>query len=111
MKNLGRAIIPAAVLLLLALFALTESRLGKQETAIRPRQPENQSTTSPSEEVDQATKQKVLADYGKLPMRFEANDGQLDEQVKFVTCGSGYSMFLTVNEAVLSLRRAQGGEP
>jgi hypothetical protein len=42
--------------------------------------------------------------YSKLPIRFEANAGQTDERVKFLSRGSGYSLFLTPTEAVLTLR-------
>ena len=38
--------------------------------------------TSP--ELPQTTKPQVLAAYGKLPLSFEANDGQADPQVKFL---------------------------
>jgi pimeloyl-ACP methyl ester carboxylesterase len=41
--------------------------------------------------------------YGKLPLSFEANKGQTDSRVKFLSRGSGYSLFLTSNEAVLAL--------
>ena len=41
--------------------------------------------------------------YGKLPLRFEENRGQSDPQVKFLSRGAGYSLFLTEREAVLSL--------
>jgi len=44
------------------------------------------------------------ANYGKLPLTFEANHGQTDPQVKFLTHGSGYSVFLTSGQMVLSLR-------
>jgi hypothetical protein len=47
-------------------------------------------------------KDRVLQDYGKLPLSFEANQGQTDENVKFLSRGSGYSLFLTSNEAVLA---------
>jgi hypothetical protein len=43
--------------------------------------------------------------YGKLPLRFEANQGQTDQQVKFLARGHGYSLFLTGSEAVLELRK------
>ena len=42
--------------------------------------------------------------YGQLPLAFEANQGQSDEQVRFLARGDGYSLFLTASEAVLSLR-------
>ena len=46
--------------------------------------------------------------YGKLPLSFEANRGQTDPRVKFLTRGRGYSLFLTGNEAVLALRKDSG---
>jgi hypothetical protein len=39
----------------------------------------------------------------KLPLRFEPNTGQLDRRVQFHSSAPGYSLFLTGNEAVLSL--------
>lgn len=55
-------------------------------------------------ELEASAPAKVKADYGKLPLSFEANQGQTDSQVKFLTRGSGYALFLTANEAVLRLR-------
>jgi hypothetical protein len=45
---------------------------------------------------------RVLEAYGKLPMRFEANAGQTDGEVKFLSRGNGYSVFLTPTETVFS---------
>lgn len=47
----------------------------------------------------------TMPDYGKLTLGFEANQGQTDPRVKFFSRGSGYSVFLTDNEAVLTLAR------
>ncbi len=44
--------------------------------------------------------------YGKLPLVFEANQGQADPQVKFLFRGKGYTAFLTSGSLVLSLRPA-----
>ena len=44
-----------------------------------------------------------LAAFGQLPMTFEANQGQTNPQVKFLSTGNGYGLFLTANQAVLSL--------
>ena len=41
--------------------------------------------------------------YGKLPLSFESNQGQADNQVKFLSRGNGYSVFLTPTEAILNL--------
>ena len=47
---------------------------------------------------------RLLAAYHNLPLGFEANQGQADPQVKFLTRGDGYQLFLTSTEAVLVLR-------
>lgn len=59
-------------------------------------------TLSPS--VSAASETPAVIDYGKLPLIFEANRGQTDERVKFLSRGRGYSLFLTESEAVLSLQ-------
>jgi hypothetical protein len=51
-----------------------------------------------------ATKPKVVDAYGKLPLSFETNQGQSDAQVKFLSRGSGYTLFLTSSQAVLLLQ-------
>src|SRR5262249_22633803 len=38
-----------------------------------------------------------------LPLVFEANAGQTDSQVQFLSRGSGYTLFLTPTQAVLEL--------
>jgi hypothetical protein len=48
---------------------------------------------------------RAVESYGRLPLSFEVNKGQTDPRVKFLSRGSGYSLFLTENEAVLSLRK------
>src|SRR5688572_25139265 len=47
--------------------------------------------------------------YGNLPLSFEANAGQADSRVKFLSRGSGYGLFLTQNEAVIALRPGRAG--
>jgi hypothetical protein len=49
------------------------------------------------------SKANVQEAYGKLPLYFEANQGQTDRRVKFLNRGRGYSLFLTPTEAVLAL--------
>ncbi|MEP7341654.1 MAG: SBBP repeat-containing protein [Acidobacteriota bacterium] len=65
--------------------------------------PENpsQSISQP----DEATLQRLTAAYAKSPLRFEANQGQMDKEVKFISQGDGYTLFLTSSEAVLALRQ------
>ena len=47
---------------------------------------------------------RLAQNYGRLPLSFELNKGQTDSQVKFLSRGRGYTMFLTQGEAVLALR-------
>ncbi len=53
-----------------------------------------------------SSKRQFVERYGKLPLSFEANAGQADKSVKFLSRGSGYGIYLTGDEAVLALRRA-----
>jgi hypothetical protein len=52
---------------------------------------------------------KLVASYGTLPLSFEANQGQTDSRVRFLARGGGYTIFLTDNEAVLTLRKSSPG--
>ena len=69
----------------------------------------------PSEPVapvaaDEPSRLRADEAYGKLPLSFEVNQGQTDGHVKFLSRGSGYSLFLTSTEAVLSLHRSGPGD-
>ena len=57
---------------------------------------------------DAATQAQVSEAYGKLPLYFEANQGQTDARATFLVRGPGYTLFLTPTEAVLVLRQPQG---
>ena len=63
--------------------------------------PVGTSTTPP----DAATQAQLSAAYGQLPLSFEANQGQTDSRVNFLSRGAGYSLFLTPTKAVLSLKQ------
>jgi hypothetical protein len=52
----------------------------------------------------------VAATYGKLPLTFEANQGQTDPRVKFLSRGGGHTLFLTPTEAVMTLQQACSGQ-
>jgi hypothetical protein len=64
----------------------------------------NVTTTDPS------LKARVADHFGRLPLSFEVNKGQLDQPVKFLSHGRGYQLFLTANEAVLTLRQPQASQ-
>lgn len=49
--------------------------------------------------------------YASLPLSFEANRGQTDQQVRFFSRGRGYTVFLTPTEAVLVLGSREALRP
>jgi hypothetical protein len=51
----------------------------------------------------------VLGAYGRLPVSFEANQGQTDPRVRFLSRTSSYTTFLTDRGAVFSLPGARPG--
>src|ERR1700728_203049 len=55
---------------------------------------------SASTATDPAIHAKLAAEYLKQPMTFELNEGQTDPQVKALSRGSRYGLFLTSNESV-----------
>lgn len=57
--------------------------------------------------VSENKRQQVMASFGKLPLRFEANQGQTDDHVKFLCRGRGYGLFLTSTEVVVSVIKAE----
>lgn len=50
-------------------------------------------------------------DLSRRALSFEANQGQTESRVKFLSRGDGYTLFLTQEEAVLSLRQKQDQQP
>src|SRR5689334_22226537 len=58
----------------------------------------------PDPSTSSAAQAAARAAYGKLPLSFEVNQGQTNKQVKFLSRGAGYALFLTPSEAVLTLR-------
>jgi len=51
------------------------------------------------------TRPEVAAMFGRLPLSFEANNGQVDPQVRFLARAPGYTVFLTSAEAVMTLEK------
>ena len=60
-----------------------------------------------SAQTSVAKPQNAPTDYGRLPLSFEANQGQTDRRVKFLSRGRGYSLFLTQRETVLALKKQE----
>jgi hypothetical protein len=49
----------------------------------------------------------VQSAYGHLPLSFEANEGQMDSHVQFISRGHGHQLFLTPSDAVLAFRTGE----
>src|SRR5215470_4851170 len=56
-------------------------------------------------DISESRKSRLVKMYARQPMRFEANEGQTDANVKFLARGAGYRLFLTADEAVVALRK------
>ena len=96
-KTLIRSAAPGLALLALGLFGVAVVEVGSGPSLdYKPRS---------AAKAPAANKPQVVENYGKLPLSFEANQGQTDSRVDFLTRGSGYSLFLTPTEAVLALRK------
>lgn len=61
--------------------------------------------TAASATVEAETQKQWSRTYGKLPLRFEANQGQAAAPVKFLARGSGYTLTLAPDEMVWHLRQ------
>lgn len=59
---------------------------------------------------DAVAQARLVETYGKLPLRFEANQGQTDKTARFLSRGQGYGLFLTPTEAVLSLHKSESAK-
>ena len=66
-------------------------------------------STQAATEVDGRFRASLGEEYGRLPLNFEVNRGQVDGKVKYFSHGSGYSLYLTSTEAVLALTRPETG--
>ena len=90
-----------ALLALASLFISSTPRVPASPTATT-KNPSSRARVHTSVPTDNAAnKMRVSKAYGKLPMSFEPNQGQTDKRVKFLSRGSGYTLFLTSREAIL----------
>jgi hypothetical protein len=65
------------------------------------------STPTQAARPDKPAQVRLLAKYGELPLSFEANAGQVNSVVKFLSRGQGYTLYLTGDEAVLKLQESK----
>src|SRR5438874_1361140 len=98
MRSLLRSVRLVALLLPLAAWIVAKEPDSKDSSPGR-----GAGSLKGLEKPDHAAQARVTESYGKLPLSFEANRGQTDSEVKFFSRGSGYGIFITPTEAVLSL--------
>jgi len=60
-----------------------------------------------TKKVSEIQKARVMNSYGRLPLYFIENRGQVDGQVRFFEKGSGHSTFFTSDGVVLSLTKRE----
>lgn len=65
----------------------------------------------PGTPISAATRNRVLKQFGTLPLSFEANQGQAESEVRFLSRSDGYKLFLTSNALVLSVPGAPETDP
>ena len=108
----SQGLVGVGVLILLALFVLLDfpTTEHSRSRVVPLAVPEKYKSTPALQRDTQFASPKVangdpqlVATYGRLPLAFEANQGQTDSSVKFLSRGRGYSLFLTCDEAVLTL--------
>jgi hypothetical protein len=86
---------------------LVSPKTSQQKTAPAIAQTAFAPWENPSRAVEQ--QELVRARLGALPLAFEANQGQTDPQVKYLTRANGYTLFLTAEGPVFSLRASASG--
>jgi len=103
LARIAGSIAIAAILPLALLLAIVHS--GSKPSA----QAVSQHSTIAANALKQPTpaqSEKIAAAFGTLPMSFEKNQGQTAAEVRYVSHGPGYELFLTGQEAVVALRQS-----
>ena len=92
-------------ILIALLFVLAASGLPPNSNSEAAKSDPKRNVHSINATPADSTRSRITEAFGRLPIRFEANGGQSDEKVKFLSRGSGYTLFLTSTEMVFSLSR------
>ena len=100
-----KVVVAAAMLLVPALLLASHKDGSPTRTVSVERAP----TYASGAAKDSASKahSKIASAFAKLPLSFEKNLGQTDASVQYVAHGQDYQLFLTHQEAVLTLRSSE----
>jgi Beta-propeller repeat/Abnormal spindle-like microcephaly-assoc'd, ASPM-SPD-2-Hydin len=100
-NNLGSSLIRISLLAIVSAHSVT--LLGQTPSGLKVRSSPVEGASAPKMA---AADPKLRVQYMSLPLALEVNQGQSDSQVKFLARGQGYELFLTSNQAVLSLSKS-----
>src|SRR5688572_7284710 len=92
-RSITRPTTTVGITLLFALAASGVTALLPNPTAEAAKSQQAKNVSSISPIPDGTTRAQITEAFGRLPMRFEANKGQSDEKVKFLSRGNGYTLF------------------
>ena len=97
---LGSLILGLVVLLGSSPFLLSSHKVAtNKETLANP--------MAGSKSITEGQRAKVVENFGKLPLYFIENKGQVDKRVKYYAQANGQSLFFTKEGVVFSLRKGQ----
>ncbi len=105
MKSISRSHSLSWVSLFVCLLLHFSSALPQRRLSAEPRTPPHSHGAAPKT-VAPATR-RIAPKSINLPLFFEANKGQADSSVKFLTRSKGYTLFLTPTETVLAEAKTQ----
>lgn len=101
-KNRKRSVTPFGERVFwLCLLVITALGLQFSDTASLLR---NKTVNQPTSQTNKHLITQLAETIAQSPLSFEANTGQFAAPVKYLSRGSGYSLFLTADEAVLALQ-------
>ncbi len=86
--------------------AMTPCSKGRSKNTVRPNDIQSHTRNVSLRQVTGEKRAVVVRTYGKLPLSFIANKGQVNGKVAFYETGAGHSTFFTRKGIVLSLQKA-----
>ncbi len=105
--SISRVTFYAAVAFLACSFLLVAAFRITRNSSHRNLSTTSAAARSTSPAAPATDKSAWLQAYGKLPLSFMENQGQLAQEVRYAAHGARYDLFLTSQEAVVALRHSQ----
>jgi hypothetical protein len=93
-------IVAVTVVAAAALIAVSPAK-----SSARPSRAAASTAAAKPQAVTPAEHARINAAYAALPLAFEANQGQVDPQVKYMARGNGYKLYLASSEVVFTLHK------